>query len=43
VLLGDQGTPNLNMRGDLIVLFHIKLANGETFDEQVELRNVKAI
>jgi len=37
-----QGRLDLNMRGDWIVLFHIKLASGETFDEQVELRNIKA-
>ena len=38
-----QGTLNFNMRGDWTVLFHIKLANGETFDRQVELRNIQAI
>jgi hypothetical protein len=37
-----QGTLDLNMRGDWTVLFHIKLANGETFDRQVELRNIQA-
>jgi hypothetical protein len=37
-----QGTFDLNMRGDWIVLFHVKLASGETFDRQIELRNIKA-
>jgi len=37
-----QGTLDLNMRGDWIVLFHIKLASGETFDRQIELRNLMA-
>jgi hypothetical protein len=37
-----QGTIDLNMRGDWIVLFHIKLASGETFDRQIELRNIQA-
>jgi hypothetical protein len=37
-----QGTLDLNMRGDWIVLFHIKLASGETFDRQIELRNIQA-
>jgi hypothetical protein len=30
------------MRDDWIVLFHVKLASGETFDRQIELRNIKA-
>jgi hypothetical protein len=37
-----QGTLDLNMRGDWIVLFRIKLASGETFDRQIELRNLQA-
>ena len=37
-----QGKLDLDMRGDWIVLFHITLASGKTFDEQVELRNIKA-
>jgi hypothetical protein len=37
-----QGTIDLNMRGDWVVLFHIKLTSGETFDRQVELRNLQA-
>jgi hypothetical protein len=37
-----QGTFDLNMRDDWIVLFHVKLASGETFDRQIELRNIQA-
>jgi hypothetical protein len=37
-----QGTLDLKMPGDWIVLFHIKLASGETFDRQIELRNIQA-
>jgi hypothetical protein len=37
-----QGTLDLNMRGDWVVLFHIALANGETVDRQLEVRNIKA-
>jgi hypothetical protein len=36
------GTLDLNMPGDGVVLFQIKLASGETFDQQVELRNIQA-
>jgi len=37
-----QGTLELSMRGDWLILFHIRLASGEVLDRQVELRNIQA-
>jgi hypothetical protein len=37
-----QGTLELNMRGDWIVMFHVTLAGGRTFDRQVEIQNIQA-
>jgi len=37
-----RGTLDLNMRGDWVILFHVELATGETFDRQVDLRNIQA-
>jgi hypothetical protein len=38
----NQGTLDLNMRGDWTVLFHITLPNGRSFDRQVDVRNLQA-
>lgn len=37
-----RGTLDLNMLGDWIVVFHITLASGESFDRQVELHHIRA-
>jgi len=37
-----RGTLDLNMLGDWVVVFHITLANGESFDRQVELQHIRA-
>jgi hypothetical protein len=38
-----QGTLDLGMRGDWTVLFHITLANGQTFDREMKIQNLQAI
>jgi hypothetical protein len=37
-----QGRLDLAMPGDWTILFHITLASGQTFDRQVQLRNLQA-
>jgi hypothetical protein len=37
-----QGTLDLSMPGDWIVLFHITLANGQAFDREMKIQNLQA-
>jgi hypothetical protein len=37
-----QGTLDLPMPGDWIVLFHITLANGQTIDREIKIQNLQA-
>ena len=37
-----RGTLDLNMLGDWTVVFHITLANGQSFDRQVQIPHIRA-